>query len=426
MIQSLVTRLAPSNIHNTTFEINSGKQNLTVLEHSQSGQDSAKPLSTFAHVVKFSRFLHDSGVDVNSSNLVDLCRSFSFIDIGNKADFFAASKCTLISNRDSIEIFDAAFRQYWEQFLPPFSVEQRSGDEPDEGEAEKPDQSENRHHEEKTDLEDDGSDEQSSTESEPKQVGYSDQELLIKKEFGAMSEEEIEKARKIVTELIAVLITRKSKRFTSAKKVANFDFRRIYRHSMPYGEYCLKLLYKKRRIKKTRLLLFCDVSGSMERYSRFFIQLIYAMARKLSDLEVALFSTRMTNITPYLQSKCIDEVITQMSAQVHDWAGGTNIGGSLHELNKHYAHKMLHSSTIVIILSDGWDRGDAQLMRTEMEILKRSVYKLMWLNPLIGKKDYQPICRGMQTALPFLDYFLPVHNLESLANVINTLRTIRR
>ncbi len=149
------------------------------------------------------------------------------------------------------------------------------------------------------------------------------------------------------------------------------------------------------------------------------------MADKLTDLEVALFSTRMTNFTPYLQSKNLNEMITQISEQVHDWAGGTNIGGSLHELNKYYAHKMLHSSTIAIILSDGWDRGDAKLMRSEMEVLKRSVHKLFWLNPLMGKEDYEPICRGIQTALPFMDYFLPVHNLESLAEVIRTLHKIR-
>jgi uncharacterized protein with von Willebrand factor type A (vWA) domain len=357
---------------------------------------------------------------------MDLCRSFSYVDIGNKADFYAASKCTLISNKDSIEIFDAAFHRYWEQFLIQHSVEQQPGDEPDEDETAHPDQSEGKHSDEKTDLEKDRSDEETSTEPEPKQVGYSDRELLIKKDFGAMSEEEMEKAQRIVAELITALMNQRSKRFTPAKKAANFDFRRIYRHSMPYGEYCLKLLYKKHQIKKPRLLLFCDVSGSMERYSRFFIHLIYAMARKLSDLEVALFSTRMTNITPYLQSKYIDEVITHMSAQVHDWAGGTNIGGSLRELNKYYDHKMLHSNTIAIILSDGWDLGDAALMRNEMKILKRRVHKLLWLNPLKGKKDYQPICRGIQTALPFMDYFLPVHNLESLANVVKTLRTISR
>ncbi len=357
---------------------------------------------------------------------MDLCRSFSYVDIGNKADFFAASKCTLISNKDSIEIFDAAFHQYWERFPLQHSTEQKSGDEPDEDETAHPEQSKDQHRDEKTDLAKNQSDEKSITEPESKQVGYSDRELLIKKDFGAMSEEEMETSQGVVAELIAALMNQRSNRFTPTKKAANFDFRRIYRHSMPYGEYCLKLLYKKHQIKKPRLLLFCDVSGSMERYSRFFIQLIYVMARKLSDLEVVLFSTRMTNITPYLQSKFIDEVITHMSAQVHDWAGGTNIGGSLHELNQYYGHKMLHFNTIAIILSDGWDLGDAKLMRNEMKILKRRVYKLLWLNPLKGKKDYQPICRGIQIALPFMDYFLPVHNLESLANVVKTLRTISR
>ena len=133
----------------------------------------------------------------------------------------------------------------------------------------------------------------------------------------------------------------------------------------------------------------------------------------------------MTNFTPYLQSKNLDKLISEMSEQVHDWAGGTNIGGSLYELNKHYAHSMLHSSTVAIILSDGWDRGDPTQMRSEIEVLKRSVHKLMWLNPLMGRENYEPICRGIQTALPFLDYFLPVHNLESLAEVIKTLRKIR-
>ena len=171
--------------------------------------------------------------------------------------------------------------------------------------------------------------------------------------------------------------------------------------------------------------MFSDVSGSMESYSRFLIQLIVAMVDKLTDLEVTLFSTCMTDFTPHLQSKNLNKLITQMSEQVHDRAGGTNIGGSLYELNKHYAHKMLHSSTIAIILSDGWDCGDAKLMRPQIEVLKRGVHKLMWLNSLMGRENYDAICRSIQTALPFLDYFLPVHNLESLAEVIKTLRTIR-
>jgi uncharacterized protein len=380
----------------------------------------------FAHVVKFSRFLHDAGVNVNSSNLMDLCRSFSYIDIINKDEFYETAKCTLISNRDSLDIFDAAFRQYWDQFQLPTSEEAVAGDEEDDSDQnDREDQPGSQQQNESGELKNDASDDQNSSESDPEQSGFSDRELLMKKDFGTMSEAEIEKAKDIVSDLIAVLVNRKSKRFSPTKKAGSFDFRRMYRHSMPYGEYCMKLYYKNHPLKKTRLLLFCDVSGSMERYSRFLIQLIAAMTDKLADLDVALFSTRMTNFTPYLQSKNLDALITQISEQVHDWAGGTNIGGSLHELNKNYAHKMLHSSTVAIILSDGWDRGDAKQMRSEIEILKRNVHKLLWLNPLMGRENYEPVCRGIQTALPFLDYFLPVHNLESLANVIKTLRTIR-
>ena len=398
---------------------------MSIIEPHTSEHSASTSMSMIAHVVKFSRFLHDAGVDVNSSNLMDLCRSFSYIDIANKDEFYETAKCTLISNRDSLDIFDAAFRQYWDQFQLPFSEEIVPSDEDAYDQNERRDQPESKQQNETSELQDDDSDEQNSSESDPEQTGYSDKELLVKKDFGTMSEEDIEKAKKIVSELIAVLINRKSKRFSATKKAGNFDFRRMYRHSMPYGEYCMKLYYKNHPLKKTRLLMFCDVSGSMERYSRFLIQLIIAITDKLADLEVALFSTRMTNFTPYLQSKNLDEMITQLSKQVHDWAGGTNIGGSLHELNKHYANKMLHSNTIAIILSDGWDRGDPKLMRSEIEILKRSVHKLLWLNPLLGRENYEPICRGIQTALPFLDYFLPVHNLESLAKVINTLRSIR-
>jgi len=394
-------------------------------DRGSSERSSSPPMSMFAHVVKFSRFLHDAGVDVSSANLMDLCRSLSYVDIADRENFYQAAKCTLISNRDSLGIFELAFHQYWDQFQPPFPQKKRPGDEADDDQSDESEQLEKKRQDETRELQDENSGDRSGSGSDPEQVGFSDKELLLKKDFGAMTQEDIEKAKKIVAELIAVLINRKSKRFAPARKAGNFDFRRMYRHSMPYGEYCMKLYYRNHPLKKTRLLLICDVSGSMERYSRFLIQLIGAMAEKLADLEVALFSTRMTNFTPYLQSRDIDELITQMSAKVHDWAGGTNIGGSLRELNQTYANKMRHSNTVAIILSDGWDRGDEKLMRREMQVLKRSVHKLLWLNPLMGKKDYEPICRGMKTALPFLDYFLPVHNLESLAEVVKTLHSIR-
>jgi len=394
--------------------------------HNTSQQNAPASMSMFAHVVRFSRYLHDAGVDVSSANLVDLCRSFSYLDIHNKDDFYEAAKCTLVSNRESLDIFNVIFHQYWDRFQPPFKKKPKPGEESDEEQNDKSGPLRKIRREETAETQSSSSNRQSSSESDPEQIGYSAKEALQKKDFTTMSDLELEQAKKIIAELIAVLFNRKSRRFVTATKTGNFDFRRMYRNSMPYGEYCMKLHYRNHPLKKTRLLLICDVSGSMERYSHFLIQLISVMADELADLEVALFSTRMTNFTPYLHTKNINELITQMSAQVHDWAGGTNIGNSLREFNQFYANKMLHSNSVAIILSDGWDRGDAKLMRSELEILKRRVHKLMWLNPLLGKEDYQPLCRGIRTALPFMDYFLPVHNLESLAEVIKTLHSIRR
>ena len=372
------------------------------------------------HIIRFGRKLHDAGIDVNPANLIDLSRSLAYIDIANYEDFFAAALAALISNREDMGLFTQLFREYWQNQEIPFADEHPASEENNENsnaESQAGRQS-------VQSADGDAPADAEEQDTEPEQSGYSSYELLVKKDIEGMSEDELEEARKIIAKLIAILANRKSRRFSPAKSGRQLDFRKIFRRSMPYGEYCLRLAYKTHRLKKNKLILFCDVSGSMERYSRFLIQLICTMGTRISNIEVAVFSTRMTSITPYLNRKDIDEVLRQMSSQVHDWAGGTNIGGCLRELNEQQAHQMLSSHTIAVILSDGWDQGDAELMRSEMEQLRRRVNKILWLNPLLGNANYQPLCKGMQTALPFLDYFLPVHNLESLAEVTRLLRTL--
>ena len=375
-------------------------------------------LPFITHIILFGRKLHDAGIDVNPANLIDLGRSLQYIDIANRQDFYAAALATLIINREDMELFTLLFNQYWdtlETAEEPASPEEKTGQDAAPSE-------DIRQERQRADADNAGDGDDEDAESE--QTGYSSRELLAQKDIDSMSDEELEQARKIIAELIAILANRRSRRFKPAKSGAQLDFRKIFRRSMPYGEYCLKLAHRTHRLKKNKLILFCDVSGSMERYSRFLIQLICTMGARISNIEVAVFSTRMTSITPYLNRKDIDEVVQQMSSQVHDWAGGTNIGGCLRELNEQQAHQMLSSHTIAVILSDGWDQGDAGLMRSEMEQLRRRVNKIIWLNPLLGNANYQPLCKGMQTALPFLDHFLPVHNLESLAEATKLLRTL--
>ena len=377
-----------------------------------------QPLPFITHLILFGRKLHDAGIDVNPANLIDLGRSLQHIDISRRQDFHAAALATLIINREDMELFTLLFNEYWnsveitEETAPP---EQESTQGATDSQAISQQQQR---------AQDDTADDGEEGEGETEQTGYSSRELLAQKDIEGMSEAELEQARKVIAELVAILANYRSRRYKPAGSGAQLDFRKIFRRSMPYGEYCLKLAHRTRRLKKNKLILFCDVSGSMERYSRFLIQVICAMGAKIANIEVAVFSTRMTSITPYLHRKDIDEVVRQMSEQVHDWAGGTNIGGSLRELNEQQAHQMLSSHTVAVILSDGWDQGDAEQMRAEMEQLRRRVHRIIWLNPLLGNANYQPLCKGMQTALPFLDHFLPVHNLSSLAEVTKLLRTL--
>ena len=378
-------------------------------------------LPFITHIILFGRKLHEAGIDVNPANLIDLSRSLQYIDIARRRDFYSAALATLIIKRDDMALFTMLFNEYWgapeiademaEEMADP---ESKAGENTTRPGGLQPEQQD-------TDRDNAGDDGNEDAESE--QTGYSNQQLLMRKDIDCMDDYELEQARKIIVELIALLANRKSRRFKPAKSGTQLDFRKIFRRSMPYGEYCLKLAHRTQRLQKNKLILFCDISGSMERYSRFLIQLICAMGTQVSNIEVAVFSTRMTSITPYLNRTDIDQVVRQISTQVHDWAGGTNIGGCLRELNEQQGSQMLSSHTVAVILSDGWDQGDAEIMRSEMERLRRRVHRLIWLNPLLGNPNYQPLCKGMQTALPFLDYFLPVHNLESLAGAMKLLRT---
>lgn len=372
-------------------------------------------------MVRFSQSLHGAGIAVSSARLIDLCRCMSFIDISERADFYATTRATLISSQQDIPVFNQIFSEFW--YLPA-DLNNVIHDKPQESDrkestGEKKDQKQGtswQPHAEQGQL------------SGPDEAlpGYSPDQVLLKKDFASMSDQEIEQARRLIAELIAILAIDKSHRRIARKRGRELNLRKMLGQHAAYGKDGIKLLYRQKKVKKIKLMLLCDVSGSMERYSRFLIQFIYALRQQLASLEVAVFSTTMTVITGLLQRQSLERSLQDVSANVHDWGGGTDIGNSLREFNKHFAHDMIRSRTLVIILSDGWDRGDATRMREEIKTLHHRVHQLLWLNPLLGNAHYQPLCRGIQTALPFIDHFLPAHNLESFAQMIRHLRTAWR
>jgi uncharacterized protein len=183
---------------------------------------------------------------------------------------------------------------------------------------------------------------------------------------------------------------------------------------LKYGDTIIELARRKKKIRKPRIVLICDVSRSMDSYSRFLLQFIYAFQNSLGKVESFVFSTSLTRVTDYFKHEDIGDALERIAREVHDWSGGTRIGQSLRAFNRDYGQKMVDHNTIVLILSDGLDTGDAEILGEAMEDLAQRACKVIWLNPLLGSQDYRPLARGMSTALPHVDVFAPAHNLASL------------
>ena len=371
-------------------------------------------------ITDFCRLLRQMGVNVSPTNQLSWCESVHLIDISEREAFYHTARTNLIANETDREIFDTAFNLFWRYPRPEFQAVET------EEEISEP-----------SSLQDlsDATDEQDMIEqwldAEPEDdaeegeeddpLAYSVEEVLTRKDFSEFTTEDMEKAREIVAKLAAVLATKLSRRKVVGKKGKIIDFRRSWRKSLVHGGEPLELIRKQQKIKKTKILLLCDVSGSMDCYAKFLIQFIYGMQQELREVEVAVFSTHLTDITGLLRRKGLAEGLNEVANVVPDWSGGTKIGESLLEFCRQFAPSLSAYRSVVILISDGWDRGDVDVLRRSMEMIHRHAYRLIWLNPLLGSDGYQPICRGIRTALPYVDYFLPAHNLESLAQLTKIL-----
>jgi uncharacterized protein with von Willebrand factor type A (vWA) domain len=195
------------------------------------------------------------------------------------------------------------------------------------------------------------------------------------------------------------------------------DLRRAIAESLRTGGDVVRLPRRRRRIRPRPLVLLCDVSGSMERYSRMLLQFAHALTRRHQRVETFLFSTRLTRVTRELRISGPDDALASVSRAVTDWSGGTRIGQAVREFHQRWSRRVLHRGPVVLLISDGWDRGDPVELGEQIARLQRSCHRLVWLNPLIGTPDYAPLTRGLQAALPFVDDFLPARTLNNLADL---------
>ena len=195
------------------------------------------------------------------------------------------------------------------------------------------------------------------------------------------------------------------------------DLRRALARSLRTGGEIVQLPRRRRRLKPRPIVLLCDVSGSMERYSRTLLHFAHTLARNARRVEAFLFATRLTRITMELRTPAADAAIAAAARSVQDWSGGTRIGDALRTFQQRWGRRSLHGGPVVLLISDGWDRGEPQVLRDEIARLQRSCHRLIWLNPLIGTLDFAPLTRGLQAALPFVDDFLPVRTLRDVRDL---------
>jgi uncharacterized protein len=200
------------------------------------------------------------------------------------------------------------------------------------------------------------------------------------------------------------------------------DLRRTVRRNLKYGGEILDWAEREPKVKPRPLVIIADVSGSMERYTRLLLLFTYGLARALEQkVEAFVFSTRLTRITRQLRERNLDRALHEVSHAVPDWSGGTRIGEALRTFNFEWGRRVLGHGALTLVISDGWDCGDPNVLHDEIARLQRSSRRLIWLNPLLGSPEYEPLTRGIQTALPYIDDFMPVHNLASLEELAKHL-----
>ncbi|MCL6527392.1 MAG: VWA domain-containing protein [Thermaceae bacterium] len=380
-----------------------------------------------SHAVRFCRDLRAEGVVITPGQTTWFARALTQIPLFDPVSFFHAARSSLITRHEDYPKFEAVFFKFWRslglerfpsELLPqtPLPPKREPKAKPGEvGRESKPSGN--------------------SSEGPPQPVvdralTFSAEEVLRQKRFDQMSEGELEAAQRLLHRFVWSPPERRSRRYKSGGG-ERLDLRRSFRASLKHQGELVDLEFRSRKTKPRPIVALADVSGSMERYARMLLHFLHAFALEQNRLgarsvETFVFGTRLTRISRALKRRSVDQALAEVGQSVKDWSGGTRIGECLHTFNRTWAKRVLGRGSIVLIISDGWDQGEPQLLAFEMERLQKSCHRLIWLNPLLGTPGYQPLTRGLVAALPYVDDFLPVYNLASLEQLIEALGALER
>jgi uncharacterized protein len=397
-------------------------------------------------LTEFGRILWEVGIDVGPRKMLDLAETLDYVDITNKEDFYNTLKCSLLAKHEQEPVFDQIYLYYWymrdrqdkkagdtpgaakrderQMRLPPSELKRLAEHLNSASEQHKAFRTEMRESERRRRYEEHPQEDDDDDAADPQGTAYSAIEILRKKDFESFTWDEVQEAKKLMAEMRWHLGLRPTRRKRPARRGSYPDMRRIVRRNLKYGAELLELTWREIKHKPRPLVIICDISGSMSMYSRFLLHFIHTISNGLLNVEAFVFGTRLTRITRQIKRRDVDDAVRDVSKTVQDWSGGTRIGDALHYFNRKWARRVLGRGAIVLVISDGWDRGEASMLEVEMDRLQHSCHRLIWLNPLLGSPDYRPLTIGMKTALPYIDDFLPAHNLDSLISLGNLLGTI--
>ena len=363
------------------------------------------------NVLHFVRLLRDLGLQVDPHRARLFAQALAQVGVAERSDFYFAARSCLIYRQQDLADFDRAFEAFWRSrfrggipLTLPARPRRRAAES---GSAENKVIS--------------AGIESGSTQGVGP-LAYSAAETLRQRDFSELTAEELDQVKRLMRKTAWRLGLHPGRRQRAGKGRLP-DYRRTLRSSLRYGGEPLVWALRQPRPKYRPLVVLADVSGSMEPYSRLLLQFLYGLANGLDQPpEIFVFSTRLSRITRALQSQDAEQALRGVVQEVLDWSAGTRIGEALRQFNLHWARRVLFRGTVVAIISDGLDRGQTELLRSEVARLQRSCWRLMWLNPLLGSLDYEPLAQGMRAALPFVDDFLPVNNLARLEELALQLR----
>jgi len=376
-----------------------------------------------ANLMQFARTLRAAGLPVGPGRVLDALRAVEAVGITSREDFYWALHASFVNRRDQHDLFDQAFHIFWRnpkilermmamllpQMRAPAKDEERVemsrrladalGKENTGGEGEEPAEEE---------IEFDAA------------LTYSDRELLQTMDFEKMSGDELAKAKRLIAGMRLPIMDVPTRRHRPNRNGAWIDMRNTLRAALRSAD-AIPLRRRSVRRRHPPLVILCDISGSMSRYSRIALHFMHAVTNDRDRVYTFLFGTRLTNITRDLRHRDIDLALENVGKKVQDWSGGTRIGQCLQEFNARWSRRVLGQGAVVLFISDGLDRDGAQGLATEMERLHKSCRRLIWLNPLLRYEGFEPKSQGAKAIMPHVDDFRRVHNLQSLADLTEVL-----